>query len=90
LQLALCKEGQGGIFFPEKMGDQETNLVRAFEHMGLVMQLPIWLVCHQSLLSSNGECNAILKVKERSHEKKTSDNLYCSTKSINVGKVSKR
>jgi len=52
LQLALCKEGQGVIFFPEKMGDQETNLVRAFEHMGPVMRIPIWLVCHQELRTS--------------------------------------
>lgn len=52
LQLALCKEGQGVIFFPEKMGDQETDLVRAFEHLGPVMQIPIWLVCHQELRTS--------------------------------------
>ncbi|MBL4900855.1 MAG: LysR family transcriptional regulator [Colwellia sp.] len=52
LQLALCKEGQGVIFFPEKMGDLEPNLVRAFEHMGPVMTLPIWLVCHQELRTS--------------------------------------
>ncbi|MCJ8320748.1 MAG: LysR family transcriptional regulator [Colwellia sp.] len=49
MQLALCKEGQGLIFFPEKMGDQEPELLRAFEHMGPVMTLPIWLVCHQEL-----------------------------------------
>lgn len=52
LQLALCKESQGMIFFPEKMGDQEPSLVRAFEHMGPVMTLPIWLVCHQELRTS--------------------------------------
>jgi DNA-binding transcriptional LysR family regulator len=52
LQLALCKEGQGVIFFPEKMGDQEPSLVRAFEHMGPIMTLPIWLVCHQELRTS--------------------------------------
>jgi DNA-binding transcriptional LysR family regulator len=52
LQLALCKEGQGLIFFPEEMGDQEPNLVRAFEHMGPIMHLPIWLVCHQELRTS--------------------------------------
>ncbi|OMH39292.1 LysR family transcriptional regulator [Motiliproteus sp. MSK22-1] len=49
LQLGLCKEGLGVIFFPEQMGDQEPSLVRAFEHMGPVMQLPVWLVCHQEL-----------------------------------------
>lgn len=52
LQLALCKEGQGLIFFPENIGEQEPNLVRAFEHMGPIMQLPIWLVCHQELRTS--------------------------------------
>ena len=49
LQLALCKEDQGLIFFPEDMGDREPQLVRAFEHLGPVMTLPIWLVCHQEL-----------------------------------------
>jgi len=52
LQLALCKEGQGLIFFPEDMGDKEPLLVRAFEHLGPVMTLPIWLVCHQELRTS--------------------------------------
>lgn len=49
LQLALCKEGLGLIFFPEDMGDKEPSLVRAFEHMGPVFHLPVWLVCHQEL-----------------------------------------
>ncbi len=52
LQVALCKEGQGVIFFPENIGDQEPNLVRAFEHMGPIMRLPIWLVSHQELRTS--------------------------------------
>ncbi len=52
LQLELCKEGTGVIFFPEDMGDKETNLVRAFGHMGPIMKLPIWLVCHQELRTS--------------------------------------
>jgi DNA-binding transcriptional LysR family regulator len=37
------------MFFPESMGDKDPNLVRAFEHMGPVIQLPVWLVCHQEL-----------------------------------------
>ncbi|NRB41223.1 MAG: LysR family transcriptional regulator [Pseudomonadales bacterium] len=49
LQLQLCKEGLGVIFFPEDMGDKDPSLVRAFEHLGPAMQLPIWLVCHQEL-----------------------------------------
>ena len=52
LQVALCKQGQGLIFFPEDMGKQEPTLVRAFEYMGPVMTLPIWLVCHQELRTS--------------------------------------
>jgi len=52
LQLELCKEGQGVIFFPEQMGDKEPNLVRAYEHLGPVMTLPVWLVCHQELRTS--------------------------------------
>lgn len=52
LQLELCKEGQGLIFFPENMGDKEPELTRAFEHMGPIMTLPVWLVCHQELRTS--------------------------------------
>jgi DNA-binding transcriptional LysR family regulator len=49
LQLELCKEGLGIIFFPEFIGDKDPSLVRAFEHMGPAFQLPVWLVCHQEL-----------------------------------------
>lgn len=52
LQLELCKEGQGLIFYPEQMGDVEPKLVRALEHMGPVMTLPVWLVSHQELRTS--------------------------------------
>lgn len=52
LQLELCKEGMGLIFFPEHLGDKDPSLVRAFEHMGPVIQLPVWLVCHQELRTS--------------------------------------
>jgi DNA-binding transcriptional LysR family regulator len=52
LQLELCKEGQGVIFFPENMGDKEPKLERAFEHMGPLMTLPVWLVSHQELRTS--------------------------------------
>jgi len=52
LQLELSKEGQGVIFFPEQMGDKETKLIRAFQHMGPIMTLPVWLVCHQELRTS--------------------------------------
>ncbi|MCF2946511.1 LysR family transcriptional regulator [Paraglaciecola aquimarina] len=49
LQFELCKEGLGLIFFPENMADKQPKLVRAFEHIGPAMELPIWLVCHQEL-----------------------------------------
>jgi len=52
LQLALCKEGQGLIFFPQKMAEKEPSLICAFENMGPMMTLPIWLVCHQELRTS--------------------------------------
>lgn len=52
LQLELCKEGQGLIFYPEQMGDVEPKLARALEHMGPVMTLPVWLVSHQELRTS--------------------------------------
>ncbi len=52
LQLQLCKEGLGVIFFPEDLANKEPKLVRAFEHMGPAIQLPIWLVCHQELHTS--------------------------------------
>ncbi len=52
LQLQLCKEGLGVIFFPEDLGDKDSSLLRAFEHMGPTMQLPVWLVCHQELRTS--------------------------------------
>jgi DNA-binding transcriptional LysR family regulator len=52
LQLELCKEGLGTLFFPEDLGDKEIGLARAFEPMGPVMQLPVWLVCHQELRTS--------------------------------------
>jgi len=52
MQVALCKEGQGMMFFPENISDREPNLVRAFAHMGPIMELPIWLVCHQELRTS--------------------------------------
>ncbi|WP_158970493.1 LysR family transcriptional regulator [Paraglaciecola sp. L3A3] len=52
LQLELCKEGEGLIFLPEQMGDREPKLIRAFENMGSIMTLPVWLVCHQELRTS--------------------------------------
>ncbi|MGY5451590.1 LysR family transcriptional regulator [Agarivorans sp. MS3-6] len=52
LQLGLCKEGLGLMFFPQDMGDKDPHLQRAFEHLGPAMRLPLWLVCHQELRTS--------------------------------------
>ncbi len=49
LQLQLCKEGLGVIFFPEDLGHKDPSLHKAFEHMGPAIELPVWLVCHQEL-----------------------------------------
>ncbi|MFB0969674.1 MAG: hypothetical protein QMB04_09265, partial [Pseudomonadales bacterium] len=40
LQLELCREGLGLIFFPANMIDEDQNLARAFEHKGPLMRLP--------------------------------------------------
>ncbi len=52
LQLELCNEGVGLMFFTQDLGDKQPGLTRAFEPMGPVMRLPVWLVCHQELRSS--------------------------------------
>lgn len=52
LQLGLAKESLGVIFYPEDLGDKEAGLIRAFESMGPLMRLPVWLVCHQELRTS--------------------------------------
>jgi DNA-binding transcriptional LysR family regulator len=52
LQLELCKEGLGLVFLPEDMEGRYPSLVRAFEHMGPALKLPVWLVCHQELRTS--------------------------------------
>jgi DNA-binding transcriptional LysR family regulator len=49
MQLELCKEHLGMMFFPQGLIDDHTQLVRVFEDLGPAMQLPVWLVCHQEL-----------------------------------------
>lgn len=49
LQLALCKKSLGLIFLPADIGRENPDLVPAFEHLGPVINVPIWLVCHQEL-----------------------------------------
>ncbi|TPE50288.1 LysR family transcriptional regulator [Maribrevibacterium harenarium] len=48
LQWQLVKRGAGLGFFPEKIGEQ-TGLVKAFEHFGPPMTIPLWLVTHREL-----------------------------------------
>ncbi len=52
LQLGLCKEGSGLIFFPEDMGDNDPDLERAFEQAEPMISVPVWLVSHQELRTS--------------------------------------
>lgn len=52
LQIELCKQNQGIIFMPEDMGEREPSLTKAFENMGSIMTLEVWLVCHQELRTS--------------------------------------
>lgn len=49
MQLELCKEHLGMMFFPEGLIDHDTHLVQVLEDLGPAMQLPVWLVCHQEL-----------------------------------------
>jgi len=49
LQLELCKQGLGLIFLPEDIGDNHPDVLRAFEHLGPTIQIPVWLVCHKEL-----------------------------------------
>ncbi|MFT4713021.1 MAG: DNA-binding transcriptional LysR family regulator [Candidatus Azotimanducaceae bacterium] len=49
MQIGLCKQGLGLIFLPEDMANEDPDLCCAFEHLGPVLRVPIWLVCHQEL-----------------------------------------
>ena len=49
LQLELCKEGLGLIFFPEDLAIKTPQLVPAFKNSEPVMKIPVWLVSHQEL-----------------------------------------
>jgi DNA-binding transcriptional LysR family regulator len=43
------KKSLGLIFLPADIGRGNPDLVPAFEHLGPVLNVPIWLVCHQEL-----------------------------------------
>ncbi|MCJ8314269.1 MAG: LysR family transcriptional regulator [Saccharospirillaceae bacterium] len=49
LQWQLVKQHLGVGFFPELIGDQEPDFIRAFESFGAPMTVPLWLVCHREL-----------------------------------------
>lgn len=49
LQLNLCNRNLGLIYLPQDMAEKEPQLTQAFPEFGPIMQLPVWMVCHQEL-----------------------------------------
>ncbi len=49
LQLNLCKQHLGLIYLPQDMAEHEPQLSQAFAEFGSIIQLPVWMVCHQEL-----------------------------------------
>lgn len=49
LQWELVKKGLGLGLFPQSIGDKEPQFVRAFEHFGPPVTVPLWLVTHREL-----------------------------------------
>ena len=49
LQWQLAKRGLGLGVFPEKIGDSDPSLVKAFEAFGPILSIPLWLVTHREL-----------------------------------------
>lgn len=52
LQIELCRRGLGLMFFPESLGTVDKEFIRVKPDQGPVMELPLWLVCHQELRTS--------------------------------------
>lgn len=52
LQWELVKRHQGLAFIPQTVGDREPLFRRAFEQFGPPLVLPLWLVCHRELHTS--------------------------------------
>ncbi|WP_375748095.1 LysR family transcriptional regulator [Vibrio sp. HN007] len=48
-QLELCKQHLGLMYLPEDIAKQEPKLMRAPEDFFPMMQIPLWLVCHEEL-----------------------------------------
>ncbi|WP_320824421.1 LysR family transcriptional regulator [Reinekea sp.] len=52
IQMSLIKQGLGVGMMPASNGDAEPSLVRAFEHLGTLIEIPLWLVVHRELHTS--------------------------------------
>lgn len=52
LQWQLVKQNVGVGFFPEVIADKEPAFVKAFEQFGSPISIPIWLVTHRELHTS--------------------------------------
>ncbi|KJY81929.1 LysR family transcriptional regulator [Vibrio galatheae] len=48
-QLELCKQHLGLMYLPEDIANKEPQLVRVPNEFFPVMQIPLWLVCHEEL-----------------------------------------
>ncbi|WP_375748137.1 LysR family transcriptional regulator [Vibrio sp. HN007] len=48
-QLELCKNHLGLMYLPEDIAKQEPKLMRAPEDFFPMMEIPLWLVCHEEL-----------------------------------------
>ncbi|WP_391090378.1 LysR substrate-binding domain-containing protein [Vibrio sp. NH-UV-68] len=48
-QLELCKNHLGLMYLPEDIAKQEPKLIRSPEDFFPMMQIPLWLVCHEEL-----------------------------------------
>ncbi|EKO3914319.1 LysR family transcriptional regulator, partial [Vibrio metschnikovii] len=48
-QLELCKNHLGLMYLPEDIAKQEPRLKQAPESLFPMMQIPLWIVCHEEL-----------------------------------------
>jgi len=48
-QLELCKNHLGLMYLPEDIAEQEPKLKRAPKDFFPMMQIPLWIVCHEEL-----------------------------------------
>ncbi|TCS41107.1 LysR family transcriptional regulator [Reinekea marinisedimentorum] len=52
MQVQLCRLGLGLMFFPESLAGVDEEFVRVNPQDGPIMEVPLWLVCHQELRTS--------------------------------------